>query len=57
MTGVNKKKRKSLSCKCFPSAVRPVAHSTVITVPEFNKLPDLFIDEHLDEEQHDQRIY
>ena len=53
VTGVNKKKRKSLSYKSFPSAIRPVAHSTDISIPEFNKLPDLFIDEHSDEEQHD----
>ena len=36
----------------FPSAIRRVAHSTDIPIPEFNKLPDLFIDEHSDEEQH-----
>ena len=53
MTGVNKKKRKSFSYKSFPSAIRPVAHSTDIPIPEFNKFPDLFIDEHSGEEQHD----
>ena len=51
--GVNKKKCKSFSYKSFPSAIRPVAHSTDILIPEFNKLPDLFIAEHSDEEQHD----
>ena len=39
--------------KSFPSSIRPVAHSPDIPIPEFNKLPDLFIDEHSDEEQHD----
>ena len=53
VTGVNKKKRKSLSYKSFPSAIQPVAHSTDIPLPEFNKSPDLFIAEHSDEEQHD----
>ena len=53
MTGVNKKKRKSLSDKGFPSAIRPLAYSTDIAIPEFNKLHDLFIDEHSEEEQHD----
>ena len=53
VTGVNKKKRKSLSYKSFPSAIQPVAHSTDIPLPEFNKLPDLFISEHSDEEHHD----
>ena len=53
VTGVNKMKRKTLSYKSFPSAIRPVAHCTDIPIPEFNKLPDLFIDEHSDEEQHD----
>ena len=53
MTGVNKKKRKSFGYKSFPSAIRPVAHSTDIPIPEFNKFPDLFIDEHSGEEQHD----
>ena len=53
MTGVNKKKRQYLNYKCFPSAIWPVAHSTDITNPEFNKFPDLFIDDHSDEEQHD----
>ena len=57
VTGVNKKKRKSLSYKSFPSAIRPVAHSTDIFIPEFNKLPDLFIDEHSDEEQHDYKEF
>ena len=50
--GVNKKKCKSFSYKSFPSAIRPIAHSTDILIPEFNKLPDLFIAEHSDEEQH-----
>ena len=53
VTRVNKKKRKSLSYKSFPSAIRPVAHSTDIPMLEFNKLPDLLIDEHSDKEQHD----
>ena len=48
VTGINKKKRLSLSYKSFPSVIRPVAHSTDIPIPELNKLPDLFIDEHLD---------
>ena len=39
--------------KSFPSSIRPVAHSPDIPIPEFNKLPDLFIDERSDEEQHD----
>ena len=51
VTGVIKKKCKSFSYS-FPSAIRPVAHSTGIPIPEFNKLLDLFIDEHSDEEQH-----
>ena len=51
VTGVNKKKRKSLSYKSFPSAIRPVAHSADILISE--KLPDLSIDKHSDEEQHD----
>ena len=46
-TGVNKKKRKSLSYKSFPSAIRPVTHSADIPFPEFKKLPDLSIDEYL----------
>ena len=53
VTRVNKKKRKSLSYKSFPSAIRPVAHSTDIPMLEFNKLPDLLIDEYSDKEQHD----
>ena len=53
VTGVNKKKRRSLSDKGFPSAIRPLAYSTDIPIPEFNKLHDLFIDEHSEEEQHD----
>ena len=53
MTGINKKKRKSLSYKRFPSAIRPVAHSADMPIPEFKELPDLSIDEHSDEEQHD----
>ena len=51
--GVNKKKQKCLSYKNFPSAIRPVAYSTDIPIPEFKKFPDLFIDEHSNEEQHD----
>ena len=53
VAAVNKKKRKSLSYKIFPSEIRPVAHSTDIPIPQFNKSPDFFIDEHLDDEQHD----
>ena len=49
VAGVNKK-HKSLSYKSFLSAIRPVAHNTDISISEFNKLPDLFIDEHSDEE-------
>ena len=45
-------KRKSLSYKTFPSAIRPVAHSADIPIPEFKKLSDLSTDEHSDEEQH-----
>ena len=52
VTVVNKNKRKSLSYKNFPWAIRPVAHSADIPIPEFKKLPDLSIDEHSDEEQH-----
>ena len=53
VTGVHKKKRKSLSYKIFPSSIRPVAHITNIPIPEFNKLSDLLIDEYSDKEQHD----
>ena len=53
VTGVNKKKRKSLRYKSFPSAIRPVAHSADIPIPEFKKLPDLSTDELSDEEQRD----
>ena len=53
VTGANKKKRKSLSYNSFPSAIRPVPHSTDNSIPEFKKLLDVFIDEHSDEEQHD----
>ena len=53
VTGVNKKTRKSLSYKKFASTIRPVAHSADIPIPEFKKLPDLSIDEHSNEEQHD----
>ena len=53
MTAVNKKKRKSLSYKIFPSEIRPVAHSTDIPIPQLNKSPDFFIEEHSDEEQPD----
>ena len=53
VTGVNKKKPKSLSYKSFPSAIRPVAHRPDIPISEFKKLPDLSIDEHSDEQQHD----
>ena len=35
------------------SVIRPIAHSTDIPIAEFNKLPDLFIAEHSDVEQHD----
>ena len=49
-TGVNEKKCKSLSYKSFLSAIRQVAHNTDISIFEFNKLPDLFIDEHSDKE-------
>ena len=42
-----------MSYKSFLSAIRPVAHSADIPIPKFNKLPDLFIDEHSYEEQHD----
>ena len=51
VTGVNKKKRKSLGYKCFTSAIRPEADITDIPIPDFNKLPYLFTDEHSDEEQ------
>ena len=53
VTGVNKKKRKSLSYNSFPSTIRPVLHSTDNSIPEFKKIPDVFIDEHSGEEQHD----
>ena len=55
MTGVNKKKRKFLSYRSFPSAVRPVAHGADIPMLEFENLPDLSIDENSEEEQHDHR--
>ena len=42
-----------MSCKGFPWAIWPVAHSTDIPIPEFNKLSNLFTDEHSDQEQHD----
>ena len=51
VTGVNKKNHKSLSYKSFPLAIQPVLHSADIPIPEFNKLPDLSIDEHSDKEQ------
>ena len=35
------------------SVIRPIAHSPDIPIAEFNKLPDLFIAEHSDVEQHD----
>ena len=35
----------ALSYKSSPSAIRPVAHSIEIPIPELNKLPDLFIDD------------
>ena len=46
VAGVNKKKRKSLSYKIFPSVLRPVAHTADILIPKFKKLPDISIDEH-----------
>ena len=33
VTGVNKNKHKSLSYKSFLSAIRPVAHSTDVSIP------------------------
>ena len=45
----------SLNYKSFPSTIRPVAHSSDIPIPEFNKLLDLFIDEDSGEEQHDHK--
>ena len=42
-----------MNYKSFPSAIRPVAHSADIPIPESKKLPDLSIDEHSDEEQHE----
>ena len=42
-----------MSNKSFLSAIWPVAHSTDFPIPEFNKLHDLFVDEHSDKEQHD----
>ena len=54
VTGVNKKKRKSLNYQDFPSTIRPVAHSDDVSLSEF-KLFDLFIDEHLDEEPYDHK--
>ena len=55
MTRVNKKKRKFLSYRSFPSAIRPVAHGADIPMPEFKNLLDLSIDENSEEEQHDHR--
>ena len=43
VTVVSKEKCKSLNYKIFLSAIPPVTHSTDIPIPEFNKLPDLFI--------------
>ena len=53
VTRVNKKKRKSLSYKSFPSTIRPVAYSADISILEFKKLLDISIDKHSDEEQYD----
>ena len=55
MTGINKKKRKFLGHRSFPSAIRPVAQGADIPMLEFNNLPDLSIDENSEEEQHNHR--
>ena len=54
-TGLNKKKRKSLSYRSFLSAIRPVAHGADIPMSEFKNLPDLSNDENSEEEEHDHR--
>ena len=41
LTGINKKKRKSLLYPNLPSALRPVAHCDEIPIPVFKKLPDV----------------
>ena len=41
LTGINKKKRKSLIYSNLPSALRPVADCDEIPIPVFKKLPDV----------------
>ena len=41
LTGINKKKRKSLIYPNLPSALRPVAHCDEIPIPVFKELPDV----------------
>ena len=47
LTGINKKKRKSLIYPNLPSALRPVAHWDEIPIPVFKELPDV-LNENLD---------
>ena len=41
LTGINRKKRKSLLYPNLPSALRPVAHCDEIPIPVFKELPDV----------------
>ena len=41
LTGVNKKKRKSLIFPNLPSALRPVAYCDVIFIPVSKEMPDV----------------
>ena len=41
LTGINKKKRKSLIYPNLPSTLRPVAHCDELPIPVFKELPDV----------------
>ena len=41
LTGIKKKKRKSLIYANLPSVLRPVAHCDEIPIPIFKELPDV----------------
>ena len=41
LTGINKKKRKSLIYSNLPSSLQPVGHCDEILVPVFKELPDV----------------
>ena len=41
LTGINKKKRKSLKHSNLPSALRPVPHCDEVLIPVFKELPDV----------------